>query len=50
LDEDMPVGDAKAMRWGMDLWTVDGKADPPFDFAQGRLCGDDNKKGYGRSI
>ena len=22
--------------------------DPPFDSAQGRLCGDDNKKGRGR--
>jgi hypothetical protein len=22
------------------------EADPPFDFAQGRLCGDDNQKSY----
>jgi hypothetical protein len=24
--------------------TVTTKADPPFDFAQGKLCGDDNRK------
>jgi hypothetical protein len=27
----------------------DIKADPPFDFAQGRLFGDDNKKGNDNS-
>jgi hypothetical protein len=26
------------------------EADPPFDFAQGRLCGDDNQKSYGDAI
>jgi hypothetical protein len=26
------------------------KADPPFDFAQGRLSGDDNEKGRGDGI
>jgi hypothetical protein len=25
-------------------------ADPPFDFAQGRLFGDDNKKGNNKTI
>jgi hypothetical protein len=33
------VGDAEAR----------GEADPPFDFAQGRLFGDDNQKGKGKS-
>jgi hypothetical protein len=29
--------------------TATATADPPFDFAQGRLFGDDNKKGKGKS-
>jgi hypothetical protein len=28
---------------------IDAEADPPFDFAQGRLCGDDRKKGKDNS-